>query len=131
MQVYDSLGKAEEFPAEKLAYFDVEGGEDLLHEMRFLPVAARPAVAEYIVDNGLDATVCKAMPLAPHAWVSFCPETHLFSLLVHPLCLTWLGFVMHAQLFMQPCGWSSLAVGAPDATIALWQTRRRRCCRAR
>ncbi len=66
-QVYESLAKAEDFPAEKLAYFDVEGGEDLLHEMRFLPVAARPAAAEYIVDNGLDATVTEqdTLPAAP------------------------------------------------------------------
>ena len=57
-QVYDSLAKeGSGFPPQKLAYFDVEGGEDLLHEMRFLAVAARPASAEYIVDGGLDAVV--------------------------------------------------------------------------
>lgn len=51
------MARAEAFPADKLAYFDRERGEDLLLEMRYLPIYARPATAEYIVDNNLDAPV--------------------------------------------------------------------------
>ena len=68
--MYDSLARAEAFPADKLAYFDRERGEDLLLEMRYLPIYARPATAEYIVDNTLDAPVRPPLALQENAPLS-------------------------------------------------------------
>lgn len=56
-QVYESLARSGEVPLEELAYFDPEGGEDLLYGMRFLPIAARPPIARFIVKRKMDGPV--------------------------------------------------------------------------
>ena len=55
--MYESLRRASTFPNEKLSYFDTEGAEELLYEMRNLGVSLRPTTAEYIADNDLDPYV--------------------------------------------------------------------------
>ena len=57
LQVYESLARSGEVPPEELAYFDPEGGEDLLYGMRFLPIAARPPIARFIVERKMDGPV--------------------------------------------------------------------------
>ena len=52
--MYESLARSGEVPPEELAYFDPEGGEDLLYGMRFLPTAARPPIARFIVERKMD-----------------------------------------------------------------------------
>lgn len=65
MQVYDSLKASGKISPEKMAVFDSEEAADQLSYMRYLPVAARPATAIYIVDNNLDGVVsCLSPPLS-------------------------------------------------------------------
>ncbi len=52
--VYKSLKKSGEMSEQSLAYFDQEGGERLLHELRFLSVEQRVAAAIYIVEQQMD-----------------------------------------------------------------------------
>lgn len=50
--VYGSLRKSGEFS--DLKYFDQPGGENLLHELRFLSASQRVSTAKYIAENQLD-----------------------------------------------------------------------------
>jgi hypothetical protein len=52
--VYKSLKKSGEMSEHSLAYFDQDGGERLLHELRFLSVDQRVAAAVYIVGQQMD-----------------------------------------------------------------------------
>jgi hypothetical protein len=52
--VYLSLKKSGQVDEGDLAYFDQDGGERLLHELRFLSVDQRVATANYIVEKGMD-----------------------------------------------------------------------------
>ena len=52
--VYKSLEKSGEMSEQSLAYFDQEGGERLLHELRFLSVEQRVSTASYIVEQQMD-----------------------------------------------------------------------------
>lgn len=61
LQVHDSLKKSGKLSPETMAFFDHEESANVLYHMRFLPVSARPAVAEYIVDRQLDAAVCPTL----------------------------------------------------------------------
>ncbi|KAK9839810.1 hypothetical protein WJX81_003436 [Elliptochloris bilobata] len=54
-QVYESLARSGEVPPDEMAYFDPEGGEDLLYGLRFLPIDKRPAIARFIVERQMDA----------------------------------------------------------------------------
>lgn len=54
-QVYESLARSGEVPEEELAYFDAEGGEDLLYSLRFLAIDKRPPIARFIVERQMDA----------------------------------------------------------------------------
>lgn len=56
-QVYESLKTSDEVSEETLSFFDSEGAEYLLYEMRFLAVTKRVEPAKYIVANNLDARV--------------------------------------------------------------------------
>jgi len=55
-QVYESLARSGEVSEQELAYFDPEGGEDLLYGLRFLAIAQRPALARYMVAERMDAS---------------------------------------------------------------------------
>ena len=52
--VYTSLKKSGQVSEASLEYFDQDGGERLLHELRFLSVEQRVAAANYIVDQQMD-----------------------------------------------------------------------------
>lgn len=76
LQVYDSLKSSGKVCPEKLAVFDNEEAADQLYYMRYLPVAARPATAIYIVDNNLDGIVCHSLAfIVPEA-----PLSHIIKL---------------------------------------------------
>lgn len=54
--MYDSLQQTN-VPQQFLEYFSQEGGENLLYELRFLPVNARAPPAIYMAENGFDQRV--------------------------------------------------------------------------
>jgi hypothetical protein len=60
--VYESLKASGELPPATLQYFDAEGAEYLLYELRFLAVEKRVEPAMYIVANNLDVKVCLGAP---------------------------------------------------------------------
>lgn len=51
------MKKSGELSPYALAYFDGEGGEMLLYELRFLSIRQRAQAAQYIADNELSAQV--------------------------------------------------------------------------
>ena len=73
-QVYDSLKDSGEMPEASLAYFDAEGAESLLYELRFLAVDKRVEPAMYIVANNLDVKarcdINVAVPIAARSMTS-------------------------------------------------------------
>lgn len=77
LQVYESLKVSGQIPPEKLAFFDHEEGASQLSYMRYLPVAARPATAIYIVDNNLDAVVRICLNLLKEKHATFWTLHHL------------------------------------------------------
>ena len=56
-QVHQSLARSDDCSPEILNYFDVEGTDVLLYELRFLSADIRPAVAAYIAQHNLPAQV--------------------------------------------------------------------------
>ena len=70
-QVYESLKASGELPEATLAYFDADGAEHLLYELRFLAVDKRVEPAMYIVANALDVKVRQwhTPMLYMHVWV--------------------------------------------------------------
>ena len=54
-QVYESLACSGEVPEGELAFFDAEGGEDLLYGLRYLAIEKRPPIARFIVERQMDA----------------------------------------------------------------------------
>lgn len=52
--VLDSLARSPGFPEDSLAHFRLAGGEGLLHEVRNLASEARPEVALYVWEAGMD-----------------------------------------------------------------------------
>ncbi len=60
--MYESLKASGELPPATLQYFDAEGAEYLLYELRFLAVEKRVEPAMYIVANNLDVKVCLGAP---------------------------------------------------------------------
>ena len=64
-QVYESLARSGEVSEQELAYFDPEGGEDLLYGLRFLAIAQRPALARYMVAERMDASARPARRSPP------------------------------------------------------------------
>ena len=53
--MYESLARSGEVPAGELAYFDAEGGEELLYGLRFLAIEKRPPIARFLVERQMDA----------------------------------------------------------------------------
>ena len=53
-QVYQSLQKSTEVSKDILQYFDAQGADVLLYELRFLSVETRPAAAAYIATKQLE-----------------------------------------------------------------------------
>lgn len=78
-QVYESLARSGEVPAEELAYFDAEGGEELLYGMRFLAIDKRPAIARFLVVRQMDAAARpSSVPVAPGTTcVPVCVTLHM------------------------------------------------------
>ena len=64
-QVYQSLERSSDFSKDMLKYFDAEGADVLLYELRFLSAEVRPAAAAYIADKQLEPQVPSASPLYP------------------------------------------------------------------
>jgi len=64
-QVYESLARSGEVSEQELAYFDPEGGEDLLYGLRFLAIAQRPALARYMVAERMDPSGPPSPPSPP------------------------------------------------------------------
>ena len=62
MQVYDSLMKSGEMSESDLAYFNVREGANLLYELRFVPLSARPASALYMKEKDMNAHVSFSEP---------------------------------------------------------------------
>ena len=52
-------------PEAALAYFDTDGAESLLYELRFLAVDKRVEPAMYIVANNLDVKACLGVWMNP------------------------------------------------------------------
>jgi hypothetical protein len=65
--VYDSLKQSAGMPEEVLEYFSQQGGQHLLYELRFLPVAKRAAPAIYMAESGSDQRVRGGCPETPGA----------------------------------------------------------------
>ena len=60
MNVYDSLVSGGAVPSERLAYFDVEEGADLLYQLRFLTADYRIAAVNYLIDTQADEAVSRS-----------------------------------------------------------------------
>ena len=60
MNVYDSLVSGGAVSPERLAYFDVEEGADLLYQLRFLTADYRIAAVNYLVDEQADEAVSRS-----------------------------------------------------------------------
>ena len=94
-QVFETLKQQNNFPNEKLAYFNTEDSEYKLYPMRVLAVQARGPVAEYIVDHDLNTKViphdlaghipCTA-PLEVCIILSICKCTLVACLCILELC---------------------------------------------
>ena len=52
--MYESLARSGEVPAEELAFFDAEGGEEVLYGLRFLAIDKRPPIARFMVERQMD-----------------------------------------------------------------------------
>lgn len=89
-QVYESVKRSGEMDEAMLAYFDVEGGEALLYELRFLSIRQRTQAAIYIVTNDLSAQVSAAAaasgvaPPQPPSWIADAQYIPLQTLSHHP-----------------------------------------------
>ena len=55
--MHQSLARSEGCTPEILRYFDIEGTDVLLYELRFLSADVRPAVATYIAQHNLEPYV--------------------------------------------------------------------------
>lgn len=71
-QVYQSLQRSGECSKETLNYFDREGADVLLYELRFNAGPSRPDAATYIAENQLDTQVFPELPVVQAGYtVSF------------------------------------------------------------
>jgi Rubisco accumulation factor 1 alpha helical domain/Rubisco accumulation factor 1 helix turn helix domain len=62
--IYDALKKSGLVKDEIMAYYDVPGAENLLHELRFLSLKQRAAAVVYIAENALDDAACTVLARA-------------------------------------------------------------------
>ena len=65
-QVYQSLKKSGECSPITIKYFDVEGGDLLLYELRFLSAELRASAAKYIADGQLEPQVRRTKLVSFH-----------------------------------------------------------------
>ena len=69
LQVYDSLKKSEKMSESELAHFNPQQGAQLLYELRFIPVTARPPAALYMVERDMNPNVCPGLHPVPPLFV--------------------------------------------------------------
>ena len=59
--IYDALKSSGLVKNDIMAYYDNDGAEELLHEVRFLSLRQRAAAVVYIAENSLDPIDCKVL----------------------------------------------------------------------
>ena len=62
--IYDALKKSGLIDPKVMAYYDIDGTEELLHELRFLSLSQRCAAVAYIAQKGLDQVGCTVLARA-------------------------------------------------------------------